>query len=216
MRVSNRFKELKTRLRELRLHLLPNTFSPTGDYSDRQQDRARGYRLLVHAEIESYLEDVSKETVTEAIRDWKANQKPSIVIVSFLASYHSSWNVVEEVNNEEIIQIAKSRKNGKDSVEQVIDLAQKQFTKKLKDNHGVKDKNFKTLILPLGVEISSLDQTWLTNLDSFGTKRGEVAHKAKRAQGSINPKDEFDLVNSLLVGIEELDKKIVRVKAGSV
>lgn len=166
MRVSNRFKELRARLRELKLHLLPNTFSPTGDYSDRQQDRARGYRLLVHAEIESYLEDVSRETVTQAIRDWKSNQKPSIVIVSFLASYHSSWNVVEEITNEEIIQIAKSRKNVKDSVEEVIDLAQRQFTQKLKENHGVKDKNFKTLILPLGVEISSLDQTWLTNLDN--------------------------------------------------
>jgi len=215
MRVSNRFKELKTRLTELKRHLLPNKFSPTGDYSDRQQDRARGYRLLVHAEIESYLEDVSRETVTQAVRDWKSNKKPTIVIISFLASYHSSWNVLEEIKNEEIIQIAKSRKNGKDSVEEVIDLAQKQFTQKLKDNNGVKDKNFKTLILPLGVEINSLDQTWLTNLDGFGTKRGEIAHKAKGAQGSINPKDEFDLVSSLMVGIEYLDREIVRVTAGN-
>ena len=86
MRLSNRFKELRSRLRELRLHLLPASFSPTGDYTDRQQDRARGYRLLVHAEIESYLEDVSRETVTQAIRDWKKSNKPSNIIVSFLAT----------------------------------------------------------------------------------------------------------------------------------
>lgn len=215
MRLSNRFKELRSRLRELRLHLLPANFSPTGDYTDRQQDRARGYRLLVHAEIESYLEDVSRETVTQAIRDWKTSNKPSNIIVSFLAAYHSSWSVTEEIKNEEIIQIAKSRKNAKDSVVEVIDLAQKQFTQKLKDNHGIKDKNFKTLILPTGIDIGSLDQTWLTNIDSFGTKRGEVAHNAKRTQGTINPKDEFESVQALLNGIEDLDKKIVQLRSES-
>jgi uncharacterized protein YjbJ (UPF0337 family) len=215
MRLSNRFKELRSRLRELRLHLLPANFSPTGDYTDRQQDRARGYRLLVHAEIESYLEDVSRETVTQAIRDWKTSNKPSNIIVSFLAAYHSSWSVTEEIKNEELIQIAKSRKNAKDSVVEVIDLAQRQFTQKLKDNHGIKDKNFKTLILPTGIDIGSLDQTWLTNIDSFGTKRGEVAHKAKRTQGTINPKDEFESVQALLNGIEDLDKKIVQLRSES-
>lgn len=212
MRLSNRFKELKSRVRELKRHMLPSTFSPTGDYTERQQDRARGYRLLVHAEIESYLEDVSKDTVTEAIRGWKLNKKPSIVIVSFLASYHSSWNVSEELKNEDIMKIAKSRKNPKDSIVEIIDLAQKQFTQKLKENHGIKNKNFKTLILPTGVDINSLDQTWLTNLDDFGAKRGEVAHNSKRAQDSINPKDELDLVNILLAGFEDLDRKIMEIQ----
>ena len=215
MRLSNRFKELRSRLRELRLHLLPANFSLTGDYTDRQQDRARGYRLLVHAEIDSYLEDASRETVTQAIRDWKNSNKPSHIIVSFLAAYHSSWSITEEIKNEEIIQIAKSRKNVKDSVVEVVDLAQKQFTQKLKDNHGIKDRNFKTLILPTGIDIDSLDQTWLTNIDSFGTKRGEVAHKAKRTQGAINPKDEFESVQTLLNGIEELDRKIVQLRSGN-
>jgi uncharacterized protein YjbJ (UPF0337 family) len=215
MRLSNRFKELRSRLRELRLHLLPADFSPTGDYTDRQQDRARGYRLLVHAEIESYLEDVSRETVTQAIRDWKTSKKPSNIIVSFLAAYHSSWSVTDEIKNEELIQIAKSRKNAKDSVVEVIDMAQRQFTKKLKENNGIKDKNLKTLVLPTGIDIGSLDQTWLTNIDSFGTKRGEVAHKAKRTQGTINPKDEFESVQALLNGIKDLDRKIVQLRSAS-
>lgn len=212
MPLSIRFKDLKKRLNELRRNLLPINFSPIGDYTDKQQDRARGYRLLVHAEIESYLEDVSRETVTQAIINWKNQNKPSNIIVSFLASYHSSWSVTEEIKNEEIIQIAKSRKNVKDSVTEVIDLAQKQFTQKLKENHGIKDKNFKTLILPIGIDIDSLDQTWLTNIDNFGTKRGDIAHNSKRTQGTINPKDEYDVVSLLLVGIEDLDRKIMDLK----
>lgn len=212
MGLSNRYKELRVRLRELRKYLLPAKFSPTGDYTDRQIDRARGYRLLVHAEIESFLEDISREAVTSAIREWKIHQRPSSIIISFLASYHSSWNVSEEMSNEEIIKIAKSRKNMKDSVSEIIDLAQRQFTQKLKDNHGIKDKNFKTLMLPIGIDIICLDQTWLTNLDGFGAKRGEVAHKAKRTLEAINPKDEYDLVKQLLVGLELLDKDVMRIR----
>lgn len=61
MAPSKRFIELKGRLVELRQNLLPVKFSATGDYTDIQMDHARGYRLLAHAEIESYLEDVSRE-----------------------------------------------------------------------------------------------------------------------------------------------------------
>ncbi len=206
---SNRYRQLKTRLTELKNHLLPNNFSATGNYTERQQDRARGYRLLVHAEIESYLEDVSRETVTKAIRQWKSNYQPSIVIVSFLASYHSSWSLTSEIDNADLIQAARSRKNLKDSIDEIIDLAQRQFTQKIRNNHGVKDKNIKTLILPTGIDLAALDQTWLTNLDDFGAKRGEVAHKARRVQDGINPKDEYEFVQLLLNGLGELDRKIV-------
>tara|TARA_B110000908_G_C9914479_1_gene296832 strand:- start:95 stop:457 length:363 start_codon:yes stop_codon:yes gene_type:complete len=100
-------------------------------------------------------------------------------------------------------------KKGKLSIEKIIQLTQDQFLNKIKLNHGIKDHNFKTLILPLGIDIDSLDQTWLTNLDSFGSKRGEVAHTSKYAQGSINPKDEFESVLMLLSGIKELDQTIM-------
>lgn len=208
MPTSDRFKEMRARLVELRKHMLPISFSPIGDYSDRQLDRARGYRLLVHAEIESYLEDISKDTVTNSIREWKSNGKPSTVLIAFLASYHSSWNVNDKINNEEIIRIAQSRKNIKDSVSEVIDLAQKQFIKKIKKNHGIKDNNFKMLILPTSIDIDKLDTTWLTNLDNFGIKRGEIAHKTKKATSLINPKDEYTSVKGLLAGLETLDRQI--------
>lgn len=214
MPVSERFKEMRIRLRELRKHLLPPKFSPTGDYTDRQLDLARGYRLLVHAEIESYLEDVAKEVVTSAIIKWKNDRKPSLLLVAFLSSYHSSWNVGDDVSNEQIIKLAKSRVNAKDSVNEIIDLAQKQFIQIVKDNHGVKRKNFKSLILPIGVEVDDLDNTWLTNLDNFGSLRGEVAHNTKRITSQINPLDEYTVVKSILDGLKDLDCRILAMKNG--
>ncbi|WP_345990326.1 HEPN domain-containing protein [Sulfurimonas sp. HSL1-2] len=213
MPISKRFKELRSRLIELKTHMLPGSFSATGNYTDRQLDRTRGYRLLVHAEIESYLEDVSKEIVTDAIREWKRNGKASNLLIAFLASYHSSWSVNDECSNEEIIQLARSRKKPNDSIEEVIDLAQKQFVQIVKDNHGVKENNFKSLILPTGIDIAGLDNTWMTTLDNFGSLRGEIAHKTKRATTQLNPEDEYKRVKDLLEGLKDLDKKIMNIKS---
>ena len=212
MIVSARYNELRARVAELRRHLLPGQFLPTGDYTDRQMDRARGYRILVHAEIESYLEDVVKEVITDSIRIWKDDRKPSSLLISFLASYHSGWNVNDEISNQEIIQMAKSRKNIKDSVNEIIDSAQRQFSVIISANHGVREKNFKTLILPTGVDIEELDQTWLTNLDNFGSLRGQVAHNAKRTTDQINPKDEYNNVTALLKGLKDLDILLLKQK----
>ena len=211
MALSARFKELRSRLTELRKHFLPNRFSDTGEYSERQLDRARGYRLLVHAEIESYLEDISRDIVLKAIRDWKSSNTPSVTLVTFIASYHSSWNFHDQLSNEQIIEVAKSRKNPKESLDEIINLAQTQFISKVKGNHGIKEGNFKTLILPTGIDISVIDPTWLTNLDSFGTRRGEVAHKSKRTTSQINPQDEFNAVSDLMVGLKKLDRDISRL-----
>ncbi|WP_290525924.1 HEPN domain-containing protein [Alcanivorax sp.] len=212
MPTSMRFKEMRARLNELRHHMLPAKFSPTGDYSDRQLDRTRGYRVLVHAEIESYLEDVAREAVTQAIQKWKSNKKPSTILLAFLAAYHSGWNSNDDRENEEIVRLAKARSRVKDSINEAIDIAQKQYITNVRDNHGVKEKNFKRLIIPLGIEIDELDGTWLTNLDNFGASRGETAHKTKRATGQINPEDEYKTVQSLVKGLKELDEKILQAK----
>lgn len=209
MPTSIRFKEMRTRLTELRNNMLPANFSPTGDYSDRQLDRTRGYRLLVHAEIESYLEDVAREAVTRAIQEWKANKKPSTVLLAFLAAYHSGWNSHDDRDTEEILRLAKGRPRVKDSINEAIDIAQKQYIINVRDNHGVKERNFKRLIIPLGIEIDDLDGTWLANLDNFGASRGETAHKTKRTTGQINPEDEYKTVQRLVKGLKELDEKIL-------
>lgn len=212
MPTSTRFKEMSARLTELRHHMLPSKFSATGVYTDRQLDRTRGYRVLVHAEIESYLEDVAREAVTKAIQEWTISRKPSSILVAFLAAYHSGWDTNEERTDSDIIELARARKRMKDSIKEAIDIAQKQYIQCVRNNHGVKEKNFKQLILPLGIETDQLDGTWLTNLNNFGTKRGETAHTAKTTTNQINPEDEYNTVKKLLRGLKDLDEKILEAK----
>ncbi|MFP5194105.1 HEPN domain-containing protein [Alcaligenes faecalis] len=213
MSQSSRFQEMESRLTELRRNMLPDEFSPTGDYTDKDLDLARGYRLLVHAEIESYLEDIAKDTIIESIRNWDNNQKPSLTLISFLAAYHSGWNIDEGIENEEIIKLAKNRPKIKDSVKEAINCAQRQYIQYIKDNHGVKENNIKKLILPLGIQMDEIDGTWLATINSFGTNRGETAHNSKRATGQINPKDEYKTTQDLLDGLRNLDSAIAHISS---
>lgn len=208
---SSRYKELTKRANQLKRHMLPNEFSAIGEYSERQLDRVSGYRLLIHAEIESYLEDVSKNIVVLAISKWKENQAPSATLIAFLASYHSGWNIESDTDDSEIIKIARSRKK-KDSIDEIIDLAQAQFIQKLSCNHGIKEKNLQTLILPTSIVFEDLESSWVADLNNFGSLRGEVAHKAQNTTREINPSDEHDLVKKLMIGLKELDSRLEEAK----
>ena len=82
---------LQSRLSELRKNMLPATFSPTGDYSARQLDRSRGYRMLVHAEIEAFLEDVTFAAARKGVSEWVQTKKVSDCLFCLMVNYHSGF-----------------------------------------------------------------------------------------------------------------------------
>lgn len=212
MRASKEFRLVERRISELRKNLLPKRFSKLGNYSDQALDQARAYKLLVHAEIEFFIEGLATKTIISALKEWKVYRKTKISLFSLIASYHSSWNVNgDAANNEQIIQLAKSRKNIKENIDEVIDLAQNQFSALIKDNHGIRENNLKTLLLPIGVDFSEIDNTWIADLDSFAKERGAIAHSSKALIGSINPQDEYKKVQSILAGLRKLDLKVQKL-----
>ena len=193
---SRNFNELRKRLSELRKHLLPKTFSPTGDYTDRQIDRARGYRLLAHAEIEAYLEDFARETVIKRVSDWKAKSLPNIVVIA-LCAYHASLSKDEKRNTSELSSI--------------IDKAVETYIRNLKSNHDIREENLRNIIQPVGLLMSDLDPTWIINLDEFGKLRGDVAHQSNKTTGRLNPEDEYQRVSQIIQGLRALDQKLYEI-----
>lgn len=210
---STLFKSLKKRVSELKRNLLPHRYSPTGSYSPRTLDKTRGFRLLVHAEIESYLERSIQDLVTLKISQWHNTSKPNNLIIAFLACYHSGWDIYGDLETlEKHVDLAKNRTKIKDSVQEAINIAQLQFRKKITDNHGVREKNLKSLILPTGIELTELIPSLLTELDELGKSRGEIAHNSVSICRAINPQDELRRVDEILLGLEHLDNLFQRVK----
>ena len=87
MATSPRYKELQRSVRKLRRALLPGKFDPTGSYrgAERTHLRAISFRILLHAEIESFIEDRAYELFDEAWNAWTNHRVPSRVLSALLA-----------------------------------------------------------------------------------------------------------------------------------
>jgi hypothetical protein len=87
---SRRYRQLDGRFRVLRRIFLPKRFNRTGTYSPDTLDRARAFRVLMHAEIESYLEDRVLEAAQKAFAAWHSATRVSVPLAALLASFAAS------------------------------------------------------------------------------------------------------------------------------
>jgi hypothetical protein len=204
MAQSSRFRELRTRVTELREHLLPRTFDPTGVYTDRQYDRARAFRVLAHAEIEACLEDLGVETVNVCYGAWQTDRRARRSLMALLAYYEGNLGGPGD-------RLGAPGTTGplRDRLKMVRD----QYVRQVRvENHGIREKNILSILLPAGILESDLDRTWLATVDSFGAQRGETAHRSGRTQQPPDPAQEVLTVRTIVAGLAPLDAKLVSLR----
>ncbi|MEN5054513.1 HEPN domain-containing protein [Sphingobacterium kitahiroshimense] len=200
MKNSNRFKQLEERIDFLRNNLLPQS-KINGDYSDLEQDLTRSFVLLVHAEIENYLEDRVEEKVNTSFNSWKTNRKRSNVIAS-----------INAFCNHDLDTGGKHTKSNKQNIEYRLNLNIQKYKSIIYTNHGIKRDNIIDLLLPLGIEINDIDDTWLSIMDNFGSNRGLIAHKKHTIQLMIDPKTVLnDVYLNILPELKQIDLKLIKV-----
>jgi RiboL-PSP-HEPN len=201
MAYSPRFRELLTRLKTLENNFLPEKlkFPATGQYSQQQEDHARAYVLLVHAEIEAYFEDRVQEVVDQAHNQWKQSgtctKTMERLLRHHLDSQKKPWRSV--VKSDDAVNAAISS-----------------YSSIVKGNNGVKEANLLAMLFPIGLDYHKLDSTWLVTMDSFGSSRGTFAHTTQiKTQQPINPEDEYKTIKKeVLPPIKKLDDKISRLR----
>ena len=185
--------------------MLPATFSATGDYSARELDRARGFRLLAHAEIEAFIEDVTFDAAKRSVSAWSRDRTTGDTLFCLIAHYHHGF-AVDQFESPPFPDT--SRPKMKESIKELVDVAMRQYKSIHSTNNGVKEDNIVRLILPIGVRKTDLDPLWITNLNEFGKQRGDVAHSTAKAQQRIDPRSEWQVVSDLLIGLQKLDELI--------
>ena len=190
---SRRFTQLERRLDTLRSHFLLR-FSAIGDYSNREQDLARAYLILAHAEIEAFCEDRARAVAVKAQDLWNRKGRCSKVLVR-LINFHN----------------IESRRPWKriDKSHEKVNAAIQSFMSSIDSNNGVREENLLRMFFPIGIELADLDNTWLATMDSFGKARGKVAHTTIKAQQQIDPATEYGRVTTQIIpGLKKLDRKM--------
>ena len=200
MAKSKRLLQLEKRLNVLREHFIPPLFSPLGSYDKRTQDQARAFILLAHAELESYVEDRAREKVDQAHRGWKSNRVCN-VLMSRLLLYHSAKSAKAEGWG---LNLPSDKSVGK---------AVNFYVSELSQNHGIREQNILSILIPIGLSHSKIDTTLLATLDSFGAVRGTLAHLSVKAHQSIDPKTiSANVWSNIVPNLEQLDKNINQLR----
>jgi len=193
-------------LTKLRRALLPTKFDPTGNYR-RQESvhlRAVSFRLLVHAEIESYLEDKAIELASRGWTVWKSARITTDVTVALIA-----FAGVEACKAPGKLGGDPKKQKAYDDYAVLLEKANGIWRYDLKNNHGVKEENVLALFLPLGISPTELDTTLLADLSSYGALRGEVAHASSLSVTTLaDPKSEFQKAELLIRDLTKLDASI--------
>lgn len=196
---SSRYNHLEQRISELSGYFLPSEWSPVGEYVNRVHEHARAFRVLAHAEFESFIEDRAVETANDAYEDWKSTGKPSVCILS-LAAYRSSTHGIPSSLEE------AARENRYPDLSLRIKHARDEFNRYVKtENHGIKERNILRIMMPLGFAVDELNTTWLNVTEAWAKKRGDAAHRAGKAQRPPDPKKELETVHLILEGFGEID-----------
>lgn len=154
---SESYEVLKNRINEI-ISNFSFKQDPTSMPTPQQQDMIRAMIVLCHAEFEDYIENIALLLLEKGEKQWQqlniANKNISALFLEH-----------EKICNKDSIK-TKSCKVINDYKKEII------------ANHGIKQSNLKKLYNPLGYRIEDFDQTFVNDLESFGSQRGEVAHSS--------------------------------------
>lgn len=209
---SDKFITLEMQLDRLKDEFLPE-ISPTGSYSESQLSRTAAYRVLAHAEIESYLEERAWTIVIDAKKAWETGKttRTLICLLGFSdLTMDKPPDTLKKPSN-----VKQDNHDKRLEITEKINSAIKSFKKIIDNNHGVKEKNILALLLPIGIDSDDLDPAWLADMNTFGEKRGLVAHTSATSYMTIqtpDPANELNTVTQIkneLLRIDELINNLI-------
>lgn len=125
----------------------------------RNQRKLRACISLIHSEFEAYFELIGLKVI-DAYQSNRMSKKQKGRFTYSISLYN-----------------LKNYEGQSEDINKRIDSSVSLFKNGLAQNNGIKEKDILKILLPIGIPIASIDSTWLTSINSFGSLRGELIHK---------------------------------------
>lgn len=161
--------ELETRVTALSARLLDTQIQQEAEaIFDPDLDGIAAFRLLVHAEIEDWIERCASESISELTKQLaiSATLRTSSRLITL-----SSLFAVELPFSLPFDEVKL-----RSQLSETLNRA-RQF---VKDNNGIKASSFCKVAMICGACIDEIDDALVQALNSYGTGRGMVAHKSSQ------------------------------------
>lgn len=151
------------------------------------------YKLLVHAEIQDYLEKKARaglKLIEADVNEKGSNTIYLKIIIALALVFQGELNLK--------ISHPFSEKGFGEAVTNIVHKAREFINK----NNGIKNKSFTVLSIMACALKDPFDSVLIGNLDSYGESRGDVAHSSVKSVTSINsPSGEVGYVTQILQGL---------------
>lgn len=200
---SMRYVQLAKHIEDLRQHLLPTEFVPTGIYPSPSvvQTQTAAFIVMVHAEFEAYFEDRAEE-IAIAARDSFMKTARACRTVTCLLGF------VEGASKAPGVKV-RPAELGEVDIKSRVKSASDKFIKYLRTmNNGIKENDLAAVLLPIGVPYYEFDSVVLARLNTLGSRRGEFVHagRARYVAQHLDPQTQYDELRRLVADIDKLDK----------
>ena len=201
------FNALEHRVSELGSRMLPVTKEDL-TYTAAERDHVRAYVLLVHAEIEAFLEQRVQDEVTLRIDAWNVSRTPSVVLMGLLAFHKVVW--VGTIDSLVPPSAGDTNPTWSDrDIDRRLKRCHTEAVSSLKSNNGVKAADVLQMLLRLGFRIADIDADLIGKLDGLGSLRGGFAHNSVRAVSTEpDPALVKKMVTEIIAKLKDLDEAI--------
>ncbi|GCE81612.1 HEPN domain-containing protein [Komagataeibacter oboediens] len=196
---------LKSAINHLKDGLMNFNSKEDGSYTKEELLKCQAFVVFSHAEVEVYLEKVSRKIMNCARKDWMDHS-----IYGRVTSALVAFRRQENVSVPEDPKIC----NKNNDINKIIEYSFKYQEEIISKNNGIKRSNLAQMIFPLGIFSSDLDESLLISLDNTGSKRGDIVHKGSSVS-LRNIRDPFsgellDIIN-LINEISVFDQKMIEL-----
>jgi len=203
--VSHHYKKLDDRRARLRKIFVPKAQNPSGVYKRTTKEKAFAHVVLMHAEIEAYIEKLVQDVCNDAVRLWRNDGTITRPLASILA-YREGGSVGF---SDDIFSISSDKK-----LETIILKAKDQFDSRVRGNHGIRASNLSRLFMSIGYIPDNFIQPVIASLDGFGAKRGDFAHNSPTVVTYMetDPITEANEIDRLVNELRALDEDIIKYR----
>lgn len=134
---------------------------------DVYHQHVKAFCILAHAAFEEFVEQVSLELMSFAIRAWYERKVISRPLLSLLLFYKAT---ISFSDNEDADQLRNF-----DVVRAEIEAVKQRHSNAIFENHGFSLKYLRSILTPVAIDISS-DPTFTSSLRTLSDARGSYAH----------------------------------------
>lgn len=153
-------------------------------------DRLAAFRLLFHAEVETFLEEKAKDGLSSLQRGiaagaWGRAHPQSLALYLLCGPY-----------------LPKPTETDAGSLSRHFSSVLTAARSMISDNNGIKERSFTILAVAAGKVLEEVDPSLAATLNSYGKDRGEVAHgSAARSRTLMAPSAEKAAALTIVSGL---------------